>query len=643
MKEKKHFLRPLKGRRRKGRHLLVWIAADESATRLVCTGCRCWDVLWDGDHVDATPMDGWRLGESIDSILHAATHERGELIVWLARGWEDLVLSGIAALIDGGMVTFRYANMDGQKLLIRGLYRGKSVTITSMANWLGRHWRDWKSAVDDAQCQRLLTAFDGRVADGGAPLAGDERSFAAAWCAIAATSNITDCGSVEPTVASAARKIWRRWLGPRLEVSASGRGKCRRKPASECVEIVAPSPYRPEKAALAERHVCYGLQFRQYRIGFVDEPIYCLDMRGAYALALATALLPAYYWRSLHRPSLESLGEHLQASTGYALVRVRQEELCFPVRRRRRTFPAYGHYWTWLAGTELAGAITTKSIAEVQKAHLWRAITIRPEAAEALLRFGEGCEAARCPAVGSAWRSLYSALVGQFAGRRRVWKDVPYRPNFERWCQWRRVHCVTGVYETCRSIAGRHQVLAELGDTSASVPLFYACITAHVRWAMRILAAKSGMENVIAEVADSLWVNSAGYQALMRESSLEGFPPDALRCKDVYDRAWMSGAAECVVERHGERFLRAPGCPDGACLDTSGAYRSSAAMPWHHTGPIPEKRGIRRHRRSYSGRLLMERCGHPAQQLMPGERLDEPLLAAELLEPPIYDRRVDDE
>lgn len=641
--EKKHFLTPLKGKTRPSRHLVLWIDADETQPVLKVRGNCAWCCYVEGEDVGAVRLGPWQGAAGLDTILDRDCVWKGTLTIWLARGWEDLVLSGLAELIDRGACSWRYALLDGQRVLVRGQWRGRSIVITSLANWLGPHWRESTKPREDAEVQRLVTAFAAETPDGEPLPAGPERQTLEAWLSLAAASHALGCTSLEPTVASAARQAWRIWMGPRLKVERSGKCKSGRKKDLGDRTIVLPSPYRPEAAALAERHVCYGLTYRQYLRGLYDAPVYAVDLKAAYALALAVAPLPARYERTLHRPAVDELNSFLDRRLALALVRLKTGGEAYPVRRAGKAFPATGHYWTWLCGTDLVRALADGHARECNTAYLWSAKPVASRVAETVLSAGDRLRDSGMPALADVWRSLYSSLVGQFAGRRKSWKDLPPVSGIDRWCQWYRADR-TGHVKTCRSIAGRQQELADnAGPTSASVPLFYGAITSFVRFALETLANDCGQENVLATVADSLWVTKAGWQRLTDAAEKTGGPTDSLRCKAVYDRVWFSGGTATVVERKGIKFVRAPGCPDNACLDETGGYSQTVAVPWCESESVESSRGVGRRQRRFAGARLVERFGYPAVPLPIGEPLDDPLLPSELLHPPKYGRSVEDD
>lgn len=643
MNDKKHWLKPLKGGTRPGRHLLLWVDADESKARLKRGATSAWDVVLTDEHVKAWHLGSWEDKAGLEAILDAATKGKGTLTIWIARGWEDLVLTGLAELLDCNACTWRYAMLDAQRVLIRGLWRGKSIVISSLANWTGHRWDAWKEATEDETVQRMTAAFEGERSGYDGDPCGQQLHYLCTWCACAATSIKLGCPALAPTVAGGAMQIWRRWLGPRCKIMIErGGGKKRPKKPAPTV-IVCPSPFRPERSAQAERHSAYGLLTRQLRSGLVDESIYCVDLRSAYLLALISTPIPTTYRKCLYRPSVVELVGQIGEGTAHALVRIESTESAYPVRICGKVTAATGRYWTWICGAELVAALLADHVREIHTAYLWDAVQLHPEHVTQILALSVLLKAAKSPACAAAWRALYSALVGQFAGRRKQWVDVPPIDGFGRWAQWQKVDHDSGVLTDYRSIAGHAQKLAERADTSASVPLLFGVVTAHVRWMIAALAGIVGLPNVVCIHADSLWVTQPGWQSLLRRVSEIGHWPDALLTKCIYDRAWMTGKSLVVVERKGIRALKAPGVGEGAVLDEAGRCAGVRAVPWSQCETVQAVDGVRRRKVVFAGQRVIDQYSTPAVAIPIGEPLDDPLMREELLLPVRKERTVIDE
>lgn len=643
MEGKKHWIKPLKGRVRPGRHLLLWVDADESKAVLKRQSCRAWDVVLCGRALKAWCLGRWEDSADLERILDGATKGKGELTIWIARGWEDLVLTGLAELLDCKACTWRYALLDGQRVLIRGLWRGKPVVISSLSNWTGHKWDVWNEVMADKRCDAAYRTFVNAERPDRSEITFQESKYLLTWCAIAQLTVALGCPVLAPTVASTGMMVWRRLIGPRIHIQVEWSKQKRKHKGGVPTLIVIPSPFRPIQSVCAERHSAYGLITRQLRRGFVDEMIHCVDLRAAYLLSLCTTPLPATFWRILHKPSVKELCAALEGRTAHALVRLKTKDYAYPVRYDGRVRLAQGHYWTWLAGAELCAALVMDEVQEIYTAHVWDALGLGSEKAELLLSLAPVFRYERAPAVAAAWRGVYSALIGQFAGRKKTWLDCPGKEGFGPWSEWESANCSTGELTKYRSIAGHVQRLAECSDTSSSVPFMYAVVTAHVRMMIMSLTMLAGVDNVVCLHCDSLWLTRAGWQNLQRRVSEMGMSPDYLACKATYDRVWMSGKSVCVIERNGTRSLKAPGIGDFAALDEACRAYGIRATHWSQCESVLAEDGCKRRKVVFTGNRIIEQHGHTPVVLPLGEPVDDSLLRTELLQPLVQKRTVLDE
>lgn len=618
----RHWLRPLKGQWRTSRHLLVWPQEEERGGRIHSSGStvRLFEVGPTGDptNIPLPQSDG----DTLESALDCAMRLKGVLTVWLPAGWEHLVLSGLAEAIDQGTLTWRYCHFEGERLTVRGLWRGRPIIICSLANWTGGRWDQWREKVELP----------------------DEELFLLSWWAACSLSRSLMLGSLAPSAGAAGMLLWRSWMGPRVRtviVAAQGSQDGKR---SDRSAYVGPVPSRPLQARHAERHTAYGLVCRHLRRGLVEGPIYAADVSAAYLLYLLTTPCPVMYTRSLHRPSPDELCEALVGHTGCALVHLYSADEPYPARQAGRVRWATGDYWTWLAGAELADALTHRRVQQIQCAHLWRGAYIVGEHVGGVLEFADALKEQGRALEAAAWRSIYSQMVGRWAAWRRVWKDTTSGQQFGRWAAWLEADRDTGAIVQHRSIAGRVQKLAAKEDTGDSVPLLFACVTAQGRVLTRSLCALAGREHVVCIEADALWLTAAGWQALQRAASSKGIAPDSLRCKEIYDRAWMSGERISVVETGGQRYLRCPGVPGDIAVGAAGRVEWPSRGDWHADGPPRQSRGVRRGKATYSVDRIMRDYGGPPIALPWADRIDDPMMGAELLEPLAGGgRKVDDE
>jgi hypothetical protein len=628
-----HWVRPLKSGPLKGKHVLIYVREDTERGVAIPAERRVWSADLQGSAWNLRLVDSYNTTDRLDSLLDQCCAKKGETAIWLLRGWTDLVLSGLAELMDAGAITWRFCNISGHKLLIRGSWRGRKVAITSLGNWTGGRWENWGDTSTDVGVKRLLSQLPESLRFYSPEERTEETAALATFATIVHTSSLLGLPRVAPTSAAAGLLTWRAWLGNTVHLTAAKeKGKKAKKiPGTEA--YLAPLPNRPKIARAAERHIVYPLTSRQLCIGHVEGPIYCLDVRAAYLLGLMTTPLPICYVKTLKNPTALEASESLCGHTGLALVRLNSDDYFYPCRINGRVIPCKGRFWTWLCGTELALAYFSNHVEETWCAHYWIGELLRPRAVELCFHLTQILDRADNAATKKAWRSVYSSLVGRFAGWSSNWSDSRAAPGFGRWATWQQADPRTGAIVPYRSVAGKVQMLRSKEDSSSAVPLMFGTITSQVRWFVRKLAEICGYEHVFSIVSDSIWVSQDGWQKLQRHVSESKLPPDNLRVKAIYDQAWMTGGAVAVVERDGKRQLIMPGVRNGVGVDPSGHIVMEHTDDWSGIGEPIAAAGVPRRKVRYSAAKVVEHHGAPASPLLAGETLNVPLLDEALLQP----------
>lgn len=615
----RHWQRPLKGEWRQQQHVLLWPYEKMRKGRIVAdlNGATHLDMAADGSTV-ATDH-GYVGPKGLDKILDGVVKLSGPLTIWLPSGWEHLVLTGLADLIDAGAITWRYCTLDANRVLIRGQWRGHAIIVTSLANWTGSSWDAWASKTD---------------------LRGREL-FVECVRQCASLSRSLSCGTLAPSAGAAGQLAWRSWMAPIVRTTAISGATTATAGAMPAREYVAPIPQRPRPAREAERHVCYGLVHRQLRRGAVEGPIYCVDVSSCYLLSLVSTPLPVMYHKNLYRPTVVELAAGLSRGTGCALVQIYSPETPYPARRGGKVVYATGRYWTWLAGSELAWALLHQHVQECEYAYLWGASAMAEESQRTILDIAHCLEARSRRIAAAAWRSMYSHLVGRFAGWRREWKDCKSSQQFGTWAAWLEADPDTGAIVQHRSIAGRCQRLQAREDSTASVPLMFAVVTAQGRHIVRTLCECAGWGEVIAVEADSVWVTREGWQRCLKRCAQKGVAPDNLKTKEIFNRAWLTGEAISVVEINGQRYVRSPGIPADIAVTKAGKVEWPQGQQWAEEGAPDRKGGVRRHVRKWDANRIIREYNTPEVELSYADELNDPMLAAELLHP-VGGKKVED-
>jgi len=637
-----HWIRPLQSRPITGRHLLLYTSEVEKRRRVVAGVRHLWCADVRGGGWECRLVDGWTSTAHLDYLLGDAVAEKGSTTVWVMRGWTDLVTTGLAELMDSGAITWRYASLQGQLCLIRGAWRQRSIVISALGNWTGGRWDSLKGLHEDQAVARFMTGVALPGANESLNASQEELSAVRTLAAIVSSCDMLSIKTVPPTAAAAGLLCWRTWLAPTVQLVAAKAHPSKNLPQVAPARYCIPLPRRTNAARESERHVCYGLVNRQLRCGRVEGPLYCLDVRSAYLLGLATTTLPAAYYRSYRRITPEQFIPCMVDKTGLALVRLNTTDSYYPCRVNQRIIPCRGSYWTWLAGAELAVALCLGHVQEVWAAHLWHGMKIGADAATILTMISRSLEATHMPALQGCWRAVYSSMIGRFAGWHKVWNNTPAAAGYGRWATWDQADPNTGQIVPYRSIAGQVQLLKEKVDKSDSVPLLFGCVTAAVRWFIASLAEVAEWKNVVSIASDSLWLTSAGWQNALRRCSECGIAGDNLLTKDIWDRAWMNGRSICVVERDGQRVLHMPGVHRGQLVDPDGLVIMRHTDNWTASSAPEAAAGVGVWESRYNAQALVDRYDHEATVIPPGETVDIPLLDQYLLQPIRGSRSIDD-
>lgn len=639
----KHWMRPLEGKPCESVHLLPWIATDLDAAgaaapprRLMANEVRLHGIDARHDHADYYQLawDG-----SAEQLAERIAEPQGlcqARYLWLARGWADLVLSGFAGLIDAGRYVWRFATIDGAKVLFVGALDGRALTVTSLANWTGKGGDTWAGIADREPVAASLRRIGVSTFRPPSWHSEAERTALGSLCAILAAQAALGLGRPAATAAAAGRRMWRCWMGPRIQAGKVTGAKKRGVKVDALAEYVGPLCSRPDVPRHAERHVVYPLPHEQYGSGRVDEPVTLLDLRNAYWAALAQAALPICYTGTLRSPGASELADGLRTAGGLALVRLDTPTEPFPLRWHGRSARALGRYWTWLCGDELKVASRLGVIQECHTWHRWSAMAADDATVLNRSTLAELMSRPDHAALAKPWRAMYSAVVGGFARWDRVWEDVDHPHSQGRWATWLARDPKTGGIIQYRSIGGRTQRLARLGESPQAVPLLYGYVTAHLRLLLSELAKIIGHRRLLAVTADTLWVR--GTPDLLADLQGVGgaLCRAALRVDTTYDRVWMDGKGRAVVQRGNERWVHSQGVPLEPVADAEGRVVWCAQGEWTCGELERLKHGVPIIRKTYDAGKIVRNEDYPWRPASPWLGLQDGLFREELLLPVLH-------
>jgi hypothetical protein len=565
----------------------------------------------------------WHGAQSLAALLPRLAPPRRALTVWLARGWEDVILTGLAELIQSGLYRYRFCTLDGCRVILCGRLGKRRVDVTALANWTCGEWDAWRDHVGE----HLGTARAGKGAQttlnalkGASP---DERCALGTALTVLSGVHALRLGPVRLSLGAQARGWWRAWGGPRLGRVRTTKGGALARGAPAGPVVVAPTGDRPRAAAQAEHHCCHGLAREHYYRGRVKGHVHVLDLQSAYLIGLVYGQLPAAFDRPLWGPTPQALSEAIRGGAGCALVRL--EGTKSPYFRGPHDAPrrAVGTFWAWLAEPELVRALDQGAVTECEVAWLWRHVRQSRADREMLSRVGGELKASGFPHYAALWRGVYAACVGGFAARAWDWKDVDARSPAGEWATWTAAGAREGTFDHYRAVGGRVQKRVYMGETAHALPLVYATVTAHVRVALDYFRSTLPPETVLATACDALWVTDAGLEVAKRSPALAPAMGHRWTVKDTFDEAWLDGKGRAVVRKGAHLFPLLPGVPAGVCLDTTGQAVWGRAQDWDQVLSTRPDRTVRRRRVRWDGGRLMRENDRPLRPTPGWEVADE--------------------
>jgi hypothetical protein len=635
---KKRRLTALPARPGQSWHALIWVetervqkrhGGDGLAVRAVSR--RVWPLRASNlppDLFTARPFEG---PDSLAALLPALAPPKKGLTLWLARGWEDMVMSGLAELIDRGLYRYRWLTLDGQRVIAQGRLGKRRLDVTSLAAWTGGEWDGWREQCAPVMRMMMDADPEGDCKRALATASADETCALSECLTVLDAARSLQLGPVKLSIGAQARSWWRTWGGPRFAaprpLGGKGRGKRPKKPPA----VLCPVPRRPLPAAWAESHCCFGLVREQYARGHVGGPVHVLDLQSAYLLALASVQLPAVYARQLSGPSPAELSASLIGGAGCALVRLRDTEYPYCIKRHDKPIRALGSYWCWLAEPDLDRALHNGTVAECKTAWVWRHVRHTARCRDQLLSVAPQLKANGLPHLAALWRQLYASCVGGWAQRAWEWLDVEDREAPARWMTWTALSPDGERVEHWRAVGGRVQRREYQGEAPHSLPLLYATCTAHVRQAVDWVRSALPAGSVLATACDALWLTDAGLAAFRHAEGPLALAAQKWRVKDTYDDAWLDGKGQAVVRKGDYLYPLLPGIPAGVCVGADGLASWPRAAEWDAAKDVRPDKPLPRRRVRWDGGRVMRANDHPLKPVSPFVTLNDPVLDPALL------------
>lgn len=624
-------MKPLSGKINIEHHIALWVnkkvapaAGGEPSKREVFRSLSIQPIVRSDEGIGTANRFVYRSTNAFWDLIAQIPKETKRCTLWLARGWQDALLIGLVKEIEAGHYVRHYSMLDGNKVVFRGLYKGRRVDFTSLGVWTGGAGNEWARAVDDDEILAELIPNDSvREAE--------ERVAFRTVAAILAAGHYFRAGPCRLTMAAQARSWWACALGPILEAVAPASKTSQEETSGKSESFVAPLPWRPLAARYGERQACYGLGTEQYVRGPVPGPVYVVDQAGSYLASLIYTPCPTAFAHTLQKPSIKALAQEVENRTGSALVLIDSPDRPFPVRRRGKAQRAVGLFWTWIAGSELKTALEEKRVLMCECVHLWDTLEPDPARTEELLKLLGKLRECHGGSFKVVLRGLYSTLVGGFASWGRKWERVEMVAPFGRWASWSEISPTTGDIERWRSIAGSVEKLVLSDSQGSSVAQVYADVLARARSYLYDVATIIGWQHVLQIAADSLWLTETGHTRWQQQLAAGCTASHAFHLSTKYDRAWIDGDGRTLAERDGQRFAHVPGIPHETVLTVDGKCVWRIPTPWDGELNPSASRGVRDAVRRYDAGKIIAAAGDFLRTGEPWLQLNDLTVPEELL------------
>lgn len=626
-------MKSISGARGISHHALLWVDTEpvqakqhKGTLRMRATGIRFYPIRDDEGMVRVGVAETIADTTALRDALAQRPQGYKSLQLWLARGWTDFVLSGLSELVEQRVIKWKWISIDGAKVLLDGTCDGLPFKVTSLSAWCGSRWDSWREAIrDDVRLSATLNEWS--------ELGEDERTALGSVMICLSAGRVFRTGPVKLTIAAQARGWWRAVLGPKLDVCDPSK-ELRRKGAgiSKCT-VVAPIPRRPAAAAAAERQCCWGLVREQMLSGMVEGPIDVWDVRSSYLAALLNTPIPAYCLSNHVNPSVEWMEQAAADHTLCALVLLDSPERPYPVRLDGKPARAVGRYWTWLTGMELKEALAYKRVRLIESCWQWS--EVKPSALHAtmMLKAYQQLNREGYTAHVAFMRSLYSALVGQWARWGREWQKQNLKCGVGKWAAWTGFDSDTGELAHWRCVGGVVEKRFDRGNAPGAVPIVYATVLSTARMMVDGIAERVGWQHVVCICADSLWLTRTGTDRLRRIMAEDKDDVERFKAKETYDRVWLDGAGRAVVEKDGQRWPIVQGIPSYATIDADGRSHWMVCDPWTSDTTLDRSAGVLCGYSSFDANRIIKECSHKPMPAQPWLQLDSTQMREELLLP----------
>lgn len=273
-------------------------------------------------------------------------------------------------------------------------------------------------------------------------------------------------------------------------------------------------------------------------------PIYGVDVRSLYPAMMLGNLFPRARHEFRERPTPEEVRKGIQGRGGMARVRISSWTEEFPVRNNDVLIYATGSYWTTLCGPELARALETNSVTEVEWVQYYSVSKIFRNFVDKFWNLRYEAEREGQSHLSLFAKTILNSLSGKFAQHPGRWirsESIPAMMPFGEWyeiglqrvrrgrsnalpreCSPRDSRGEKADFLLCKSINWETFVWEDGGTSEYGFPAISAFITSYGREFMREVRNNLPKKSVLYQATDSLLLTEPGFRRLKKLGYLSG-------------------------------------------------------------------------------------------------------------------------
>jgi hypothetical protein len=344
-----------------------------------------------------------------------------------------------------------------------------------------------------------------------------------------------------------------------------------------------------EQAKQLERQAYYPGRCEAFRIGFIDGPVYHLDVKACYPAISRCERIPCRY-KGTFQAGQGDISK--MAADGWLIVAdvtIETGQANYPYREDGNIVYPMGRFRTVLCWPELEDAINNGRVTKIHKVARYEGEELLHEWSAEMLKMRSLPQQEDMPSLHVGIKCLTNSLYGAFAKRARRWISCPHRPPPGPYTVWYGRICSrccpdtyarsgqgtlgasnAGDKETFtrwRSIGWRSEFEIAERESRDAIPQISAWVCSLGRRYLLRLLETAGRQNVFYCDTDSLWVNERGIDNLSQGGYIRGSVPGHLGIKDSFSSIIIHGHKSYSAGLNGAHC----GVPNGALIRQDGS------------------------------------------------------------------------